>query len=148
VKLDRSELAVIFIGGAAGALARVGLTTLFPVANGHWPWVVFAINLAGAYALGYLVKHVEWRGSHRLVRPLLGPGFCGAFTTFSTMQLEMLDMVRDGRTGLALAYVAASVLGGLIAVELGTLTVRGLSLRLGVPADLGVPGSSDTERDG
>jgi CrcB protein len=145
VQLDRRELITIFIGGAAGALARVGLTQLFPTGDGRWPWAVFAINLSGAFLLGYLVRHVEWRGSHRLVRPLLGPGFCGAFTTFSTMQLELLDMLRTGHGWLALAYAAASVLGGLAAVELGTLTVRRLSMVFGVPGDLGVPGESDSE---
>lgn len=141
MQLDRSELGVIFLGGGAGALARVGLSTqLFPTAAGHWPWAVFAINLAGAFALGYLVRHVQWRGSHPLVRPLLGPGFCGAFTTFSTMQLELLDMVRNGYSGLAVLYVVASVLGGLAAVEAGALTVKWLALRFGVPADLDVPG--------
>jgi CrcB protein len=148
VNLDRSELAVIFLGGAAGALSRVGLTQLFPAAPGNWPWAVFAINLAGAFLLGYLVRHVEWRGSHRLMRPLLGPGFCGAFTTFSTMQLELLDMVRTGHGWLAVAYAAGSVAGGLAAVELGTLTVRGLSLAFGVPHDLQVPGEDDREAAG
>lgn len=124
MKPDRLELSVIFIGGAAGALARVGLTQLFPVSAGRWPWAVLAINLAGAFALGYLVRHVEWRGAHRLVRPLLGPGFCGAFTTFSTLQLELLDMLRAGHVWLALGYAAASVLGGLAAVELGMATVH------------------------
>jgi CrcB protein len=124
VKLDRAELSVIFLGGAAGALARVGLTQLFPVAIGHWPWAVFAINLSGACLLGFVVRYVQWRGPHRLLRPLLGPGFCGAFTTFSTLQLELLDMLRAGRGWLALAYAAASVLGGLAAVELGRAAVR------------------------
>jgi CrcB protein len=138
--LDRSELGAIFLGGAGGALARVGLTQLFPTHSGQWPWVVLAINLAGAFALGYLVRHVQWRGSHRLIRPLLGPGFCGAFTTFSTLQLELLEMVRDGRTGLAVLYVTVSVIGGLVAVEAGALTVTRLFVRLGIPRDLGVPG--------
>ena len=124
MNLDRHELTAIFVGGAAGALGRVGLTQLFPTAAGSWPWAVFAINVAGAFLLGYLVSHIAWRGSHRLVRPLLGSGFCGAFTTFSTMQLEFLDMVRTGHGWLALAYAAASVLCGLAAVELGTLTVH------------------------
>ncbi len=106
---------------------------------------MFLINLAGAFVLGYLVRHVEWRGSHRLVRPLLGPGFCGAFTTFSTMQLELLDMVRAGHGWLALGYAAASLAGGLAAVELGTLTVQRLSLTFGVPEDLGVPGETELE---
>jgi CrcB protein len=139
MNLDRSELAAVFTGGATGALARVGLTQVFPTAAGHWPWAVLAINLGGAFLLGYLVRHVAWRGSHRLVRPLLGPGFCGAFTTFSTMQLELLDMVRAGHGWLALAYVLASVIGGLSAVEAGTLTAHRLSLSFGVPADPGEP---------
>jgi CrcB protein len=109
---------------------------------------VFAINLVGAFLLGYLVRHVAWRGSHRLVRPLLGPGFCGAFTTFSTMQLELLDMVRAGHDPLALAYAAASVLGGLAAVELGTLAVRRLSAAFGMPDELGVPGEERLGAEG
>ncbi len=85
---------------------------------------MFAINITGAFLLGYLVRHIALRGAHPLARPLLGSGFCGAFTTFSTMQLELLDMVRAGHGWLALAYAAASVICGLAAVELGTLTVR------------------------
>ena len=143
IRPDRHELAAIFLGGALGALARVGLTQLFPTAPGHWPWAVLAINLSGAFALGYLVRHVQWRGSHRLVRPLLGPGFCGAFTTFATLQLELLDMLSSGRVGLAALYVAVSVLGGLAAVELGTLTVHHLSLRLGLPGEDGMVPAGD-----
>jgi CrcB protein len=127
VNLDRSELTAVFIGGAAGALGRVGLTQLFPAAPGSWPWAVFAINLAGAFLLGYLVRHVARGAAHPLVRPLLGPGFCGAFTTFSTLQLELLDMVRAGHGWLALAYAAASVLGGLLAVSLGTSAAQRLA---------------------
>ncbi len=136
MKLDRSELGVIFLGGAAGALARVGLTQLFPAADGHWPWAVFAINLAGAFLLGYIVRHVQARGSHHLIRPLLGSGFCGAFTTFSTMQLELYEMFRDGHATRGVIYLGASVLLGLAAVEAGALTAQGLTLRLGVPAEM------------
>ena len=138
--LDRSEVAAIFLGGAAGALARVGLTRLLVSAPGHWPWAVFAINMTGAFLLGYVVTHVQWRGAHRLIRPLLGPGFCGAFTTFATLQLELLDMLRTGHGWLALAYAVASVLGGLLAVEAGTLTVHGLSRAFGSPRPLRGPG--------
>ncbi len=119
MNLDRRELSAVFIGGAAGALARVGLTQAFPAPVGGWPWAVLAINLVGAGLLGGLTRRSERGTPHRLMRPLLGPGFCGAFTTFSTMQLELLDMLRTGHGWLALAYAAASVLGGLAAVELG-----------------------------
>ena len=148
MNLDRGELAAIFLGGAAGALGRVGLTQLFPTAAHSWPWAVFAINLTGAFLLGYLIRHVEWHGAHRLLRPLLGPGFCGAFTTFSTLQLELLDMVRAGHGGLALGYAAASVLGGLTAVELGALTVRRIPRSCGVPDGRGVAGDGDLEAEG
>ena len=57
-------------------------------------------------------------------RPLLGTGLCGALTTFSTMQLELLRMLDRGSVGLAFGYAGASVVGGFVAVWLATATVR------------------------
>ena len=57
-------------------------------------------------------------------RPLLGTGLCGALTTFSTMQLELLQMLDRGAWGLALAYAGASVAAGFLAVALATNVVR------------------------
>jgi fluoride exporter len=57
-------------------------------------------------------------------RPLLGTGLCGALTTFSTMQLEVLRMLSDGRTGLAVAYVLTSIGVGFVGVFLATALVR------------------------
>ena len=125
MNLERRELGAIFLGGAAGALARVGLTQLFPTADGNWPWAVFAINISGAFLLGYLVTRLQERlplSTYR--RPLAGTGFCGAYTTFSTMQLELLQMLDRHRYGTAAAYVAASILCGLAAVYLATAMVR------------------------
>ncbi len=123
--LDRLELGAIFAGGAAGALARVALTRAFPVAPGGWPWITFAINLTGALLLGYLVTRLQERlplSTYR--RPLTGTGFCGAFTTFSTMQVELLEMLDHHRYGLAAGYAAASVAGGFAAVFVATAAVR------------------------
>lgn len=127
--LDRRELAAIFVGGAIGALARVALTQAFPTHPGEWPWVTFAINVSGSFALGYLVTRLQERlplSTYR--RPLSGTGFCGAFTTFSTMQVELLQMIDRHRYGLAGGYAAASLAAGYLAVYAATAIVRRVRL--------------------
>jgi fluoride exporter len=122
---DRRELAAIFAGGAAGALLRVALSRAYPAAATSWPWATFAINVSGAFVLGYLVTRLQERlplSTYR--RPLAGTGFCGAYTTFSTMQLELLEMLQHHRYGLAGAYAAASLAGGYLAVYAATAIVR------------------------
>ncbi|MBS1869958.1 MAG: fluoride efflux transporter CrcB [Actinobacteria bacterium] len=118
---DVRELAAIFAGGMLGALARVGLAQGFPHATGAWPWPTFSVNVAGALLLGWAVTRLP-PGSYR--RPFVGIGVCGALTTFSTLQLELLHMLDDGRWALALAYAAASLAGGLTAVRAGIALAR------------------------
>jgi CrcB protein len=125
IELDWRELAAIFAGGALGALARVGLTIAFPDAPAAFPWAVFAVNVSGSFLLGYLVTRLQERlplSTYR--RPLAGTGFCGAYTTFSTMQVELLKMLDHHRYGLAAGYAAASILAGYLAVWAGTVLVR------------------------
>jgi CrcB protein len=125
VKVDRREIAAIFVGGAIGALARYGLAEALPHDAGTWPWATFAVNIAGALALGYLTTRLQERlppTAYR--RPLLGTGFCGALTTFSTMQVELLQMLDDGRAGLAAGYATASIVAGLLAIAAMTNAVR------------------------
>ena len=100
----------MFVGGVAGALARAGVAEAWPPHAGHWPWATFVVNVAGAALLGWIVAG---RRFHRL----LGTGFCGALTTFSTLQLELLQMLDADRFGLAALYAAASVVAGLVAVQ-------------------------------
>jgi CrcB protein len=119
------ELAAIFTGGFIGAIARAGMAEWLPHDPGAWPWSTFAVNVAGAFLLGYLVTRLQERlplSSYR--RPLLGTGFCGALTTFSTMQVELLAMLDAGRPGLAAGYAAASVAAGFLAVLVATNVVR------------------------
>jgi fluoride exporter len=119
------ELAAIFTGGFIGAIARAAMAEWLPHDPGAWPWSTFAVNVAGAFLLGYLVTRLQERlplSSYR--RPLLGTGFCGALTTFSTMQVELLTMLDAGRPGLAAGYAAASVAAGFLAVLVATNVVR------------------------
>jgi CrcB protein len=125
VRVDRRELAAVFGGGIVGALARYGLVEALPHAPGEWPWATFAVNLAGAFALGYFTTRLQERlplSAYR--RPFLGTGLCGALTTFSTMQLELLDMLDAHRAGLAALYAGASIGCGFFAVGAATNLVR------------------------
>ena len=124
-KLDWRELAAIFAGGFLGALARVLLLQSAPATPGTWPWATFVANVTGTLLLGYFATRLQERlpvSAYR--RPLLGTGLCGAFTTFSTMQLELLRMLTNGRTGLAAAYALTSIGVGLVGVFLATALVR------------------------
>jgi len=119
--VDRRELGAIFIGGALGALLRAGLGEAFPAGGADWPWATFFVNVAGAALLGYWFTALP-RTSYR--RPLLTTGFCGALTTFSTVQLELLEMIDADRLGLASLYLAASIAAGLVGVQAATAAAR------------------------
>jgi CrcB protein len=124
-RIDTTALAAVFVGGACGALARVGLDLLLPTPAGTWPWATVAINLSGSLLLGFVATRLlDGRARATYLRPLLGTGLCGTYTTFATMQVELLKMFDHDRAGLAAAYAAASVAAGLIAVALGTRIAR------------------------
>ncbi len=122
------ELAAVFAGGAAGALARVGLVEVWPVGAGGWPWATFLVNVAGCAALGAVLV-LTAPGSAR--RGLLGPGLCGGLTTFSTLQVELVTLLRDGDAGLAAAYAIVSVVAGFVAVDAGRRLAGGRPLARG-----------------
>ena len=125
MRADRREVAAVFIGGCAGALARALLVEALPHDAGEWPWATFGANAGGAFLLGWLVTHLQERlppSAYR--RPLLGTGLCGALTTFSTLQLELLQILDAARIGLAASYAGASLAAGCFAVALATNLVR------------------------
>jgi fluoride exporter len=130
VALDRRELGAVFVGGALGTAARAALELLASTDPGHWPWPTFAVNIVGAFLLGYFTTRLLERlplSSYR--RPLLGTGLCGGLTTFSTMQVETLHMLEHHHYGLAVGYIAASVAAGLLAVYVASALVRRVRVR-------------------
>jgi len=131
--LPRPPLPVVvavFAGGFAGGLARYLLTVRWPTPAGRFPWTVLAVNTSGAYLLALLVVLVGqvWPPT-RYVRPALGTGFLGAYTTFSAVTVATTRLARDGHLATAAAYLGGGTLAGLVAALLGALTGRTLAAR-------------------
>jgi len=114
--------AAIFAGGALGAAIRTGLVELAPPQPGRWPWTTFGVNVAGCLLIGYVV--IRMKGRLPIAHAFLATGVCGALTTFSTMQLELLRMLDRGDLLLAAAYAGGSVIAGFTGVMLGTMVGR------------------------
>jgi fluoride exporter len=124
-RVDRRELAAIAAGGAVGAVLRVWIGRHFTNPDGSWPWAIFIINITGSFALAYFATRLQERlpqSTYR--RPLLGTGFCGAYTTFSTMQVEIVEITEAHRYSLAVAYALVSIIVGMTAIWLATTVVR------------------------
>ncbi len=123
-RFDLRLLAAIYVGGVLGALARVGLAEAIPHGPGGWPWGTFAVNAVGALLLGYFVARLRDRPEDGLAHPFLTTGICGTLTTFSTLQLELFEMVDGGHVILALAYLGATMLAGLLCIRAGIALER------------------------
>jgi len=123
-------LVAVATGGAIGAWARLGLAELMPTEPGRWPWGTFAANMIGCAVLGYAsTRLLERLPPSTYRRPLVGTGLCGGLTTFSALQLEVVELGRDGHAALAASYLIASVALGLGIVFLAAGLVRRARLR-------------------
>jgi CrcB protein len=91
-----------------------------------FPWSTLLVNVAGSLLLGLIVTVVVERWSPtRFVRPFAAIGFCGGFTTFSTLMVELSQRVQHGRIAIAAVYLVVSVVAGLLAVFAGMALARG-----------------------
>ena len=114
---------LVAAGGAAGAVARMAVGNLVrgTVAASAFPWHTFVINVSGSFALGMVASVVAGRatGSAASVNHFAAIGFLGAYTTFSTFELETWNLVSQGRWPAALLYVMVSVMAGFAGLGLG-----------------------------
>src|SRR5690349_6194420 len=116
---DFRRIAAIYAGGVLGALARVALAEQTPHGPGHWPWGTFVVNMAGAGLLGFFFARLRDHPEDSLAHPFLTTGICGTLTTFSTLQLELFEMVDGGHLGLAAAYLGVTLAAGFLCVRAG-----------------------------
>ncbi|MBL1084522.1 CrcB family protein [Streptomyces actinomycinicus] len=123
-------VAVVALGGAVGALARYALALALPTPAGGFPWATFWTNVSGCAAMGVLMVLVtEVWAAHRLLRPFLGTGVLGGFTTFSAYAVDIRDLVGAGHPGPGLAYLAATPCAALAAVWLASAATRRVLIR-------------------
>lgn len=116
--LRLAYILLVMAGGSLGTLARYGVDLAMPSPSG-WPLPTLTVNIVGAFALGLLlealVRHGAESGRRRIARLVIGTGFLGAFTTYSALTLEAVQLFLQGQTGVAGVYLAVSLLVGVLA---------------------------------
>ena len=114
-------------GGVLGALARWGVGEALPHSPGAWPWATVLANLTGCLVLGVLLAALFARHpDSRWLRPFLGTGVLGGYTTFSTFAVYAVQLTDAGAAGTAALYVVVSVVGGVLAAAAGVALGRAL----------------------
>ena len=119
---------LVLVGGAVGAPLRY-LTDLV-VQSRHdsvLPWGTLTVNVSGSFVLAATAAAVTAAGAPAWVLTLVGTGFCGALTTFSTFGFETVRLVEDGSWLEALANVVLSLVAGLAACAAGWVVVTALT---------------------
>jgi CrcB protein len=114
------NILLVGIGGMFGSIARyVTSISVDAKLNSVFPYGTFVVNILGSLILGLIIGWVNVRGgSSQSMKLLLATGFCGGFTTFSTFALENVNLLND-RVGIAVIYIVASLIAGILAVVLG-----------------------------
>ncbi|MFI7066315.1 fluoride efflux transporter FluC [Kribbella sp. NPDC050124] len=121
-------LGVVAVGGIIGSLARYGLAEAFsrelaqPHGSCEFPWATFATNVLGCFAIGVLLARLTPR-SHPLLRPFLGTGILGGFTTFSTFAVDTERLLPE-HVVVALVYFFGTLAAALLAATLGEYAGR------------------------
>jgi fluoride exporter len=124
--LRPSAAAWVAAGGVIGTAARYAVALALPTPAASWPWATFVVNLVGAFVLGVLLEALAQSGAdsgwRRRLRLLIGTGFCGSLTTYSTFAVEVDLLLHHSAGPIAAGYLAASLVGG-IAVTAGGIAV-------------------------
>jgi CrcB protein len=118
----------VALGGMLGASGRYAVELAWPHDAGSLPWDTLVVNASGCLLIGALMVYVVDVSAgalrRRLVRPFLGVGVLGGYTTFSTYSVQSRTLVADGRPLLAFAYLAGSLAAALMAVVVGMAIAR------------------------
>ena len=108
---------VVALGGVIGSLARYGLAEAVPHGATGFPWATFVTNVLGCFAIGVLLAQLTPR-HHPLLRPFLGTGILGGFTTFSTFAVDTEKLLHVQMV-VAFVYFFGTVAAALAAATIG-----------------------------
>jgi CrcB protein len=114
----------VFLGGCVGGWARYAVTTAWPTAAGRFPWATLTVNAAGSFILAVVVVVAAELVPSRYLRPLLGTGFCGALTTFSSVVVTADELFAHRHPATGTGYLLASIGAGLALGWSGLLAGR------------------------
>jgi CrcB protein len=114
----------VALAGALGAPARYLVERAITRAHRYaFPWGTFVVNVGGSFALGLLAGAVLAQGFSKDAQTVLGTGFLGAYTTFSTFVYEIVRRAEEGHPKVALTYALGSLLAGVAAAAAGLALV-------------------------
>lgn len=117
--------AAVSVGGIVGAEARYGLSVAVPHAAAGFPWSTVYTNIIGCFCLGILMWLLnEVSSPHRLVRPFVGIGIIGGFTTFSTFTVDAERLIEHHRAGIAALYVLCTLATAAAALAAATIAAQ------------------------
>jgi CrcB protein len=118
-------LAVVSAGGVLGALGRYALASAWPHPAGGFPWATLVTNVSGCLVIGVLMVLItEAWAAHRLLRPFLGIGVLGGYTTFSTYSVDVQQLVAAGSARTGLLYLVGTPVAAFAAVYAGIASTR------------------------
>ncbi|AZM50806.1 fluoride efflux transporter CrcB [Streptomyces sp. WAC 06738] len=138
-----APVAMVALGGGLGSAARYGAGLLWPTEPAAFPWTTLLVNVVGCVAIGVLMVLItEARTAHRLVRPFLGAGVLGGFTTFSTYAVDVQRLVaEEERAAAGVAYLVLTPVAALAAVWAAQAVTR--RAVWGPPAGAAAEGEGD-----
>jgi fluoride exporter len=114
-------------GGILGAEARYGVGLAVPHSGAQFPWATVLINATGCAVLGVVMALLpQLTSPHRLVRPFVGIGVLGGYTTYSSFAVDAERLVLAHRALIAFGYVAATLVSCGLAVFLAATTTKGI----------------------
>jgi CrcB protein len=118
-------LSAISCGGVIGSWGRHALSMAWPHRPGEFAWATFVVNVSGCLLIGVLMVLIaEVWSAHRLLRPFLGVGVLGGYTTFSTYAVDAQQLLAAGAELAGLLYLVGTLLAALAAVYLGIAGTR------------------------